>query len=175
MGASPLVNCLVHMQRCAMTPERLSPDDARLTSTLELIQRVFAEHDGRIDPPSSMHRLTLDDLNRKATQGEIWVLGAVPKACVILSKVEGALYLSKLAVDPAARGQGLARCLIALARDRAVQHDRQTLRLETRVELTENHTTFRKLGFRKVGETAHPGFERPTSITMEKPVAHDPG
>lgn len=42
------------------------------------------------------------------------------------------------------------------------------LRLETRVELTENHAAFGRMGFVKVSETAHAGFDRPTSITMEK-------
>ena len=34
-------------------------------------------------------------------------------------------------------------------------------------ELIENHATFAALGFRKTGETAHAGYSRPTSITME--------
>jgi hypothetical protein len=44
------------------------------------------------------------------------------------------------------------------------------LELESRIELTENHQAFAALGFTKTGETAHPGYNRATSITMRKPV-----
>jgi hypothetical protein len=47
---------------------------------------------------------------------------------------------------------------------------RPLLELQTRVELTENHAIFAALGFREVGRTAHPGYDRPTSVTMERPV-----
>ncbi len=40
------------------------------------------------------------------------------------------------------------------------------LELETRVELVENHATFAKFGFVKIGESAHEGFDAPTSIRM---------
>ena len=42
------------------------------------------------------------------------------------------------------------------------------LELETRIELTENHETFAALGFVKVSEGAHPGYDRTTFITMRK-------
>jgi phosphinothricin acetyltransferase len=44
------------------------------------------------------------------------------------------------------------------------------LELQTRVELIENHKTFGALGFEKVAETAHPGYSRPTSITMQRSI-----
>lgn len=151
-----------------MTPERLSPDDPRLADVLELIRRVFAEHDGRIDPPSSMHRLTLADLDEAAEGGELWAIGAPPVACMILSVKGDALYISKLAVAADHRGKGLARALIACAEARARAKGLAALELQTRVELVENHATFHALDFEEVGETRHPGFERTTSITMRK-------
>lgn len=53
-------------------------------------------------------------------------------------------------------------------------HPKAYLELETRIELLENHATFAALGFVRVTESAHPGFSRPTSITMRKPVALEP-
>ena len=153
-----------------MEPESLSPGDPRLTDTLALIRRVFAEHDGRVDPPSSMHRMTLDDLEQAAREGEVWGIGARPTACVILSVKGDALYLSKLAVAADHRGKGLARVLIDCAVQRARAHGLSALELQTRVELVENHATFRALGFEKVGETRHEGYDRTTSITMRRPV-----
>lgn len=45
------------------------------------------------------------------------------------------------------------------------------LELETRIELTENHRAFEKMGFHKTGETAHDGYAHPTSITMQKALS----
>jgi hypothetical protein len=42
-------------------------------------------------------------------------------------------------------------------------------RIAARVELTENHETFRAMGFTvETGRTAHPGYDRPTSITFRR-------
>jgi GNAT superfamily N-acetyltransferase len=155
---------------CPMRTERLTPDDPRLADVLDLIRRAFAEHDGRIDPPSSMHRLTLANLADAADIGELWVFGIPVCACVILSAREATLNLSKLAVAPDKRGNGLARRLVATAEDRARLMGLTALELQTRIELTENHAAFQALGFGRIGESAHPGYDRPTSITMRKPL-----
>ena len=44
------------------------------------------------------------------------------------------------------------------------------LELETRIELTENHHTFGRLGFVKTAESSHPGYTTITSITMRAPL-----
>ena len=49
------------------------------------------------------------------------------------------------------------------------------LELETRVELTENHRTFESLGFNKVAEHAHEGYDHPTYIRMRKSLGAVPG
>ena len=139
-------------------------------SLLALIQTAFAHMDGRIDPPSSMHALTEADLARQSTKAEIWAISPDPKAppvaCVVLTPKAHALYVGKLAVAKTHRGQGLARRLITLAETRARALGLPALELQVRVELAENHATFRALGFRKTAETAHPGYTRPTSCTF---------
>lgn len=151
-----------------MTPYRVAPDAACLTDLLALIRESFAYMDDRIDPPSSMHRLTVEDLSRNAAEGEIWAIGTPPLACVILTDKPDALYLGKMAVSKAARGQGLARALVDMAEARARERGLPVLELQTRVELVENHATFARLGFVETGRTAHAGYDRPTSITMRK-------
>lgn len=151
-----------------MTPYRMAAGAAGLTDLLALIRDSFAYMDDRIDPPSSMHRLTVDDLSRTAAEGEIWAIGAPPLACVILTDKPDALYLGKLAVSKAARGQGMARSLVDIAEARAREKGLPALELQTRVELVENHATFARLGFVETGRTAHAGYDRPTSITMRK-------
>lgn len=148
-----------------LTPYRLGPGDCVLQDVLTLIQTCFADMDGRIEPPSSMHRLTLDSMAEHAETGEIWVIGQPVQACVFLTPRPDSLYLGKLAIAPAARRQGLARRLIDLAQSRAADLRRPFVELQTRIELVENHATFKALGFRETGRTAHPGHDRPTSIT----------
>jgi ribosomal protein S18 acetylase RimI-like enzyme len=92
-------------------------------------------------------------------------------ACVFLTPQPGALYVGKLAVAASHRGQGLARRLIDLAEARARVLRLPVLELQTRVELVENQAAFRAMGFEEVGRTAHPGYDRPTSITYRRPVA----
>lgn len=149
-------------------PRRAEPAD--YPAVLSLIRAEFAYMDGRIDPPSSQHRLTIDDIAQQARDGEIWVVGTEPLACVFLTPKPDVLYLGKLAVAGTARGRGLARALITTAAQRARALGRPALELQTRVELVENHATFAAMGFSETARTAHPGYARPTSLTMRKPV-----
>jgi len=137
---------------------------------LALIRASFTYMEGRIDPPSSVHRLTLADLARSAETGEVWVIEDPGRiiACVVLTPRPDHLYLGKLAVAPDFRQQGLARQLVERALVQTRARGLPELRLETRVELTENHATFRALGFRETGRTAHPGHDRPTSLTFSR-------
>jgi len=153
-----------------MTPHRLGPDDPGLAAALDLVRAAFAVMDGVVDPPSSIHRLDMAGMVRAATGGEVWVIGDPPAACVTLTPGEGHLYLGKLAVAEAARGRGLARRLVELARTRARDLGLPEVRLQTRVELAGNQAAFRAMGVREVGRTAHPGYGRPTSITYARAV-----
>ena len=137
---------------------------------LTLIQTCFAYMDSRIDPPSSMHLLTVDAITKHAETGEVWVIEQenTPIACMFLTPKPHALYVGKLAVSENLRGKGLAKCLMTRAENRAFVLGFQCLELETRIELTENHNAFEKMGFHKSGETAHDGYAHPTSITMQK-------
>lgn len=137
---------------------------------LSLIQTSFAYMENRIDPPSSMHRLTVEAILKHSETGEIWVneLQNSPISCMFLTPKAHALYLGKLTVSEAYRGQGLAHQLVDCAQARCLALGFTTLELQTRVELVENHHAFAKMGFRKTGESAHDGYDRPTNITMQK-------
>ena len=126
--------------------------------------------EGRIDPPSSMHRLTEAAIADQARTGEVWIAGDPPVACVFLTPRPDALYLGKLAVAVGHRGRGLARRLVDHASRRAAARGLPALELQTRIELTENHAAFAGMGFAATGTTAHQGYDRPTSITMRRPV-----
>ncbi len=133
---------------------------------LALIRDAFAYMDGIIDPPSSMHRLTVGDLARAAAEGEVWVItdDTVPVATMTLTFSPHRVYLGKLAVADHLRGRGLARGLVRVARQRALDKGLPVVELQTRVELTGNHRAFQAMGFAEAGRSAHEGFDRPTSI-----------
>lgn len=151
-------------------PRRLGPGDPDLASVHALLHDSFAFMDGRIDPPSSIAALIPEALAAEAARAELWVIGAPPRACVLLSPRPPVLYLAKLATARQARGQGLARRLVDQAATRARALGLAALELQTRVELTENHAAFAALGFTETGRTAHPGHSRPTSVTLRRPL-----
>lgn len=154
-----------------MTPWQVGPDDtAAHGDILTLLHWAFAFMEGCIDPPSSLHRLSADDIAAQAHWGEVWVVGAPIAACVFLSPKPDRLYLGKLAVAQAARGRGHARALIDLAGRRAWALGLPVLELETRIELAETHAAFARLGFESTQKTCHAGYARPTGLVMQKRV-----
>ena len=128
---------------------------------------VGAEQEDR-RPWLPLHRLTAEGVARQAETGEVWLIGTPPVACLFLTRLPQALYLGKLAVDPQVQGRGLARRLLEVAEGRARALGLPALELQARVELTENHATFRALGFTETGRTAHHGFDRPTAVSFRK-------
>jgi GNAT superfamily N-acetyltransferase len=154
-----------------MRPKRLTLTDD-FTALHQLLVTAFAYMEGRIDPPSSLHRMTPQTLARDAAQDEVWALHNADTllACMILTRKPDHLYLGKLATAQGHRGKGLARQMIAHAEARARALHLPTIQLQTRIELTENHTTFQRLGFREIARTIHPGYDRPTSLTFAKPL-----
>ncbi len=136
----------------------------------QLLRKAFAFMEERIDPPSSLNRLTATDLAEKA-KIETCLLAHDDndlRGCVFCKPDGDDLYIGKLAVDPAYHGKGIGRVLIEEAAAEARAFGQTALLLQTRVELSENHEAFARLGFEKIAETAHPGYERPTSITMRR-------
>lgn len=152
----------------ALTPRRHRAEDADLTQVLNLIRAAFSYMDGIVDPPSSVHRLTLEHLQNQCDTGEVWSIGTPIAACVVLTPKPGALYLGKLAVAKDQQGRGLAWQLFNLAESRAKERHLPALELESRVELAQNHAVFAALGFQEIARTAHPGYARPTSIRFRK-------
>nr|WP_249200260.1 GNAT family N-acetyltransferase [Thetidibacter halocola] len=127
---------------------------------------------GRIDPPSSLHRLDAAALRDKARDEHLWIAGPPLLGCAFFRNDRDALYIGKLAIHPDAQGRGLGRAFVAGAEGMARRLGLPCLRLQTRVELTGNHAAFAAMGFVRVAETCHAGFDRPTSMTMEKPLGN---
>jgi GNAT superfamily N-acetyltransferase len=154
--------------RVVVSPPRFSD----WTGLLALLRSAYAYMESRIDPPSSLLRLDVAQLEEKAREEALILAleGQRLVGCGFASLREDCVYVGKLAVDATVRRRGVARRIMEAAEALARAHGRPFLELETRIELIENHETFAALGFGKVAESAHPGFDRPTSITMRKPV-----
>jgi len=152
-------------------PRRMAPTED-MGPVHALLTVAFASMEGRIDPPSSLTLMGPEDLATEAARAELWVIDGAegPLACMLLTPREDTLYLGKLAVTQTARGKGLARQMVELAIARARLLGLPSVSLQTRMELVENHATFAALGFEMTGTTAHPGFDRPTSLSFRMRV-----
>jgi GNAT superfamily N-acetyltransferase len=153
-----------------MTILRLDPGFARWEDLLALILSSFAYMHDRIDPPSSALNLTAASLASKAEAEIAYAAldGQTLLGCIFLRPEANCLYVGKLAIAPVAQGRGVGRQLLAVAEQTARSLALPALRLETRIELAENHAVFDRWGFVKTAENAHPGFVRTTSIEMRK-------
>jgi ribosomal protein S18 acetylase RimI-like enzyme len=141
---------------------------------LKLVQESFAFMEDRIDPPSSAVDLTTEVLRQKAGAETVFAAFAAETlaGCIFCRAETDGLYIGKLAVSPRYQGKGIGRQLLGATEELARQQGLSTLRLETRIELVENHAIFAAWGFGKTAEKAHPGFSRTTSIEMRKHLKH---
>jgi GNAT superfamily N-acetyltransferase len=151
---------------------RADRDFTAWPTLLRLVQEAFAYMDGRIDPPSSMHRLTPASIAEKSRDETLFLAtdGEDLVGCVFAKPQGAALYVSKFSVRPDRQGQGIGRRLMEAVERHAREVGAAALELETRIELTGNHATFAAMGYAKVGEHAHAGYARPTYISMRKPI-----
>jgi len=150
----------------------IGPDFGRWDELLKLIRDSFAYMDGVIDPPSSAGLLTADNLQQKAKDetGFAAFMDDDLVGCVFIKEKNDGFYLGKLAVASAFEGRGVGRLLMQKAEDVALAKGKPSIELQVRIELARNRAVFEKLGYRKIAETAHPGYSRPTSITMRKEI-----
>lgn len=147
-------------------PRRLPFDSPEMVDAMEVMRGAFAGMEGRINPPSSLTTMGVDDL--RDPNAEVWVIGKPVAGTVVLTPKPRVLYVGKLAV--ADRRRGVGRALMTLAETRARELGLGWLELQSRVELVEVHSVFKSLGFREMMRTTHAGFARPTSITFRKAV-----
>lgn len=137
---------------------------------LALLRQSFAYMDGRIDPPSSLHRFDAAKLKAKAAEEEL-ILALCDGAlvgCLFAAPRGETLYLGKIAVKPGLQGRGIARRMFEMAEATARTRGFKALELQARIELTDNHRTFMALGFVRTGEGRHPGYDRSTDVNFRK-------
>lgn len=85
-----------------------------------------------------------------ATGGELWFAqleGRIVGACALLPLAEGLFEFTKLGVDPAARGQGIARQLLRHCAKRARSEGAHTMRIFTSSKLVPANQLYASEGF----------------------------
>jgi len=135
-----------------------------------LIHRAFAAQPVATDPPSSAFQETPATIAEALTAGGGFGAEEAGRlvGAVLWEEKEGGLYLGRLAVEPAARGRGVARALVGAVEVEAMRHALPRLHLSVRLSLLDNRRLFASCGFVETMRSAHPGYSEPTSIAMEK-------
>jgi ribosomal protein S18 acetylase RimI-like enzyme len=136
-----------------------------------IIAASFEEYRGRLEPESGALGETAEAVTAELARESGAIIaernGEVV-GCVMVKLLEDDLYLGRLAVVPAARGQGIARRLVEAVEDEARRRELAGVRLGVRIALTENQKLFASLGYVEISREAHEGFDQPTSINMRK-------
>jgi predicted N-acetyltransferase YhbS len=137
-----------------------------------LIRAAFAAQPVALDPPPSALRVAAEDiaahLARPTGGGAVVERDGRVVGCVLWEREAGELHLSRLAVAPAWRREGLGRALLGAAEAAARAAGLARLRLGTRLALSGNRLLFAASGFVETAYHAHPGYPGPTWVEMTK-------
>jgi ribosomal protein S18 acetylase RimI-like enzyme len=156
--------------------ERASPHTIRTAAAADaaviaaLIRRAFAAQPRPTDPPSSALKETAATIAAHLARGGGAVLerGGVVVGAVLWEVEDGALYISRVSVDPVYRRQGIARALVDEAEREARRRGLPRMTLGVRLELEENRQLFRSCGFEDFEFRRHEGYTEPTWVLMER-------
>jgi GNAT superfamily N-acetyltransferase len=154
--------------------DRAEPADC--PALADLIHRAFEPYRGVLVPDSGAHAETA------ATLAAALVKGAAFRAfrdetligCIFAERRPDRVYLGRLAVDPARRGQGVGWALLAAVEGYAREVGAPRLELGVRLVLADNIRLFQRAGYVITGQASHPGFDVPTYHVMEKELAPIP-
>lgn len=136
----------------------------------ELVRRAFAAQPRPTNPPSSALKETAATIAAHLERGGGAVLEreGVVVGAVLWEVEEGALYISRISVDPGYRRQGIARALVDEAEREARRLALPRMTLGVRLELEENRQLFRSCGFADLELRRHEGYAEPTWVLMER-------
>ena len=144
------------------------PADATLVA--DLVRRAFAAQPRPTNPPSSALRETAATIIAHLERGGGAVLERhrLVVGAVLWEVEDGALYISRVSVDPGYRRQGIARALVDEAEREARRRRLPRMTLGVRLELEENRQLFRSCGFEDLEFRRHEGYTEPTWVLMER-------
>lgn len=137
----------------------------------ELTQAAFAGYEA-LDPPSGASRETAEAVRRDlaAARGALAWLDSRPVGCLRFVVAPDHLHVRRVAVTPELQGRGIGRALMAWAERQASDRGLARVTVGVRLSLPGNLAFYRRLGYEVVAEYSHPGYGRPTWVSMEKGV-----
>jgi GNAT superfamily N-acetyltransferase len=103
-----------------------------------------------------------DDYAAHVAAGEVFVLdrdGAIA-AVLVLQERPGHLWLDNVAVEPALKGQGLGRALLAFAEAEARRRRLPEVRLLTHQRMRSNIALYARAGYVETDWRTEDGFDR---------------
>lgn len=136
-----------------------------------LTQAAFAGYEA-LDPPSGASRETVEAVRRdlEAAGGALAWLDSRPVGCLRFVVAADHLHVRRVAVTPELQGTGIGRALMAWAEAQAENRGLPRVTVGVRLSVPGNLAFYRRLGYEVVAEHAHPGYERPTWVSMQKGV-----
>jgi predicted N-acetyltransferase YhbS len=139
-------------------------------AVVKVLQRAFADYDGRLQPPPGALGETEASVRAHLRKGRIalaFIEGA-PVGTLFLERKGEALFLSRVSVVPEKRGSGITARMVALAEALARQEGVQGLTPRVREVLAQNLALFERLGFRETGRHGHESRPETVMIEMRK-------
>lgn len=151
-----------HHGQAPITIRRAQAADAPVV--LWLTRAAFAEHWGRILPPSGAHTETLARVCADVSAGAaVAEAGGCPVGSARFApEGEDVMYLGRLAVLPGWRNRGVARRLMTYVEAEARRQGLRAVRLGTRAALRQNWLLYQRVGYRIV--TEEPGADPPVTL-----------
>jgi four helix bundle protein len=146
---------------------------ADIPTIVAVTRAAFDEYLGRLEPPSGVHKETVESVGEKLAAGHsvLAVLDGEVVGSVYYSFTPDYVYLGRLAVLPAFRGRGVGAALIEYVEAKARELGRPRVRLGVRVALAHLRARYERLGYRVYEERFHEGYTTPTYLMMEKNIA----
>jgi len=151
-----------------VTVRRACPEDAATIAAL--VRLAFSTQSRPTDPPPGALKETAATIAEQLAHGGgavVEVDGTLVGA-VLWVEEDGALYLGRLAVDPAHRRRGIARALIDEAEHEARRRRLARMTLGVRLVLDDNRRLFASCGFTETTLHRQEGFSEPTWVAMER-------
>ena len=147
-----------------------TPDDAPLVHRIMIA--AFEEYRGVLEPPSSTHQETVEDVRRAFDTGGA-ALAWVNEQAVGSARFQprpGYLYVGRVSTLPDWRGRGIASALMTFMEGHARSLALPEIRVEVRLSLPSNVALYRRLGFHTVSEQPHPRGPAFKTVILGKSV-----
>ena len=146
---------------------RADPREPALRKLIEDLDR----YQQSLYPAESNHLLDIETLARPEMHFFACRFDGQIAGCGGMWMQDGYAEVKRVYVDPAARGLGLAKKIMAALEAEAIAHGAPVARLETGIHQPEALGLYRALGYRDCGPFGDYPVDDPLSVFMEKQLA----